>query len=169
MIWSVKQGQLAWEINQEKVKAEERFDGCYVITSDVPAEHMAKAQVVAAYKKLSFVEQAFRNLKTVQLEMRPVYHKKDDRIRAHVFICMLAYYVQWHARKRLKSFFAENGKGKDREWTFANVIESLMSIRSNQVSSSGMKFELRTQANATQRRILDLLAGKEPVAMNVKP
>jgi transposase len=169
VIWSVKDGQLTWEINQEKVKAEERFDGCYVITSDVPAEHMAKAQVVAAYKKLSLVEQAFRNLKTVQLEMRPVYHKKDDRIRAHVFICMLAYYVQWHARKRLKSFFDENGKGKDREWTFANVIESLMSIRSNQVSSSGMKFELHTQADVTQQRILDLLAGKGPVAMNVKP
>ena len=55
-----------------------------MIVSDVPVDQMAKTEVVASYKKLSFVEQAFRNLKTVQLEMRPIYHKKDDRIRCRV-------------------------------------------------------------------------------------
>jgi transposase len=57
---------------------------------------MTKDQAVACYKGLSHVEQAFRNLKTVSLEMRPVYHKTDDRIRSHVFLCMLSYYLQWH-------------------------------------------------------------------------
>jgi transposase len=128
---------------------------------------MAKAEVVASYKKLSFVEDAFRNLKTVQLEVRPVYHKKDDRIRAHVFICMLAYYVQWHARQRLQPLFAEDGAGKERQWTFRNVVEHLTSIRSNRVTSAGVEFELRTKADADHQRILDLLEGKT-VAITVK-
>ncbi len=92
--WSVKEGNLEWQFDQEKIAAEERFDGCYVVVADVPPEQMAKAQVVASYKKLSFVEEAFRNLKTVQLEVRPVYHKKDERIRSHVFVCLLAYYLR---------------------------------------------------------------------------
>ena len=114
------------------------------------------------------MEQAFRNLKTVQLEMRPVYHKKDDRIRAHVFICMLAYYVQWHARQRLKPLFDQDGQGKERQWTFAGVVERLMAIRTNRVKSSGVEFDLHTEADTVQRQILDLLAKKEDVAMNVK-
>ena len=166
--WSVVEGKLEWELDQEKIEAEARFDGCYVVVADVPKEKMAKAEVVASYKKLSFVEQAFRNLKTVQLEVRPVYHKKDERIRAHVFICMLAYYVQWHARQRLKPLFEQDGEGKERQWTFANVIERLTTIRSNRVKSSGVEFDLRTHADAAQLRILDLLAKKESVAMNVK-
>jgi transposase len=165
--WSVQEGRLEWEFIQEKIDAEQRFDGCYVIVSDVPPEQMAKAEVVASYKKLSFVEDAFRNLKTVQLELRPVYHKKDERIRAHVFICMLAYYVQWHARQRLQPLFAEDGVGKERQWTFRNVIEHLSSIRSNRVASAGVEFDLRTKADADHQRILDLLEGKA-VAITVK-
>jgi transposase len=165
--WSVVEGRLEWQLEEEKIEAERRFDGCYVIVADVPPEKMAKAEVVASYKKLSFVEQAFRNLKTVQLEVRPVYHKKDERIRAHVFICLLAYYVQWHALKRLRPLFEQDGEGKEKQWTFAGVIERLAAIRSNRVKSSGVEFELQTQAGTDQQKILDLLAKKEPVAMNV--
>ena len=71
---------------------------------------MAKQALVASYKSLALVENAFRNLKTVQLEMRPVYHKTDDRIRAHVFLCVLAYYVQWHVNQRLAPLFADDGQ-----------------------------------------------------------
>lgn len=166
--WSVVEGKLEWRLEQEKIEAEQRLDGCYIIVTDVPPERMARAEVVASYKKLSFVEQAFRNLKTVQLEVRPVYHKKDERIRAHVFICMLAYYVQWHARQRLKPLFQQDGEGKERQWTFANVIERLRGIRSNRVTSSGVEFELRTQPDSIQQQILDLLSSPKPVAMNVK-
>ena len=166
--WSVVEGKLVWELNQEKIKFEEQFDGCYVVVADVPVGQMEKAQVVASYKKLSFVEQAFRNLKTVQLEVRPVYHKKDERIRAHVFICLLAYYLQWHAGQRLKPLFAEDGEGKERQWTFANVIEHLCAIRRDRVKSADLEFDLVTQAGEDQQRILQLLAGKTDVAMNVK-
>jgi transposase len=159
--WSVQEGKLRWSFKEEAIAAEERFDGCYVIVSDVPAEQMAKTEVVASYKKLSFVEQAFRNLKTVQLEMRPIYHKKDERIRCHVFICLLAYYLQWHARQRLKPLFAQDGEGKHRQWSFDNVIERLKGVRSERVKAEGVEIEIHTQADDQQQRILNLIAGKE--------
>jgi len=159
--WSVQEGKLRWSFKEEAIAAEERFDGCYVIVSDVPAEQMAKTEVVASYKKLSFVEQAFRNLKTVQLEMRPIYHKKDERIRCHVFICLLAYYLQWHARQRLKPLFAQDGEGKHRQWTFANVIERLKGVRRERVMAEGVEIEIHTQADDQQQRILNLIAGKK--------
>jgi len=159
--WSVQEGKLRWSFKEEEIAAEERFDGCYVIVSDVPAEQMAKTAVVASYKKLSFVEQAFRNLKTVQLEMRPIYHKKDERIRCHVFICLLAYYLQWHAWQRLKPLFAQDGEGKHRQWTFENVIERLKGVRSERVMAGGVEIEIHTQADDQQQRILNLIAGKK--------
>jgi len=118
---------------------------------------MESDQVVGAYKDLGHVERAFRNLKTVQLEIRPVYHKKDDRIRAHVFMCVLAYYVQWHMRRRLEPLFAEDGQGKNRRWTFENVIGRLGQICSNTVKIGGVEFEQKTELDEDQRRILQLL------------
>ena len=94
---------------------------------------MNQDEVVGTYKNLSVVEQAFRNFKTVSLEIRPVYHKKDDRIRSHVFLCVLAFYLQWHMQQRLKPLFEEDGEGKNRQWTVENVIERLMGIRKERV------------------------------------
>ena len=74
----------------------ELFDGCYIVRTDATSEHMNTEEAVNGYKSLAGVEKAFRSLKTVSLEIRPVYHKSDDRIRAHVFLCMLSYYIQWH-------------------------------------------------------------------------
>jgi transposase len=68
----------------------------------VPAKQLDAAAAVAAYKSLSNVERAFRSMKTVDLHVRPVFHYSTERVRAHVFLCMLAYYVQWHLRERLK-------------------------------------------------------------------
>lgn len=94
--WSVNEGRLVWSVDEAAVEAAQALDGCYVIKTTVRAGAMTKAQVVARYKSLGQVEQAFRNMKKVSLEMRPMHHKRDDRIRAHVFLCMLAYYLQWH-------------------------------------------------------------------------
>ena len=110
VIWSVEDGHLLWRFDEEKIAAEKRFDGCYIICSDVAAEQMSRQELVASYKSLALVETAFRNLKTVQLEIRPVYHKTDDRIRAHVFLCVLAYYLQWHMTQRLAPLFAADGE-----------------------------------------------------------
>jgi transposase len=113
------QHRLIWSIDMDKVAREQQFDGCYIITSDVDQDAMNTLEVVNAYKSLTFVERAFRNLKTVQLEIRPVYHKTDERIRSHVFLCMLSYYLQWHMEQRLAPLFAADGQGSERRWTFA--------------------------------------------------
>ena len=155
--WEVLDKRLVWSFNQEKIDAEQLLDGCYIITSDVPQEKMAAAQVVASYKKLELVETAFRNLKTVQLEVRPVYHKTDQRIRSHVFLCMLAYYVQWHAKERLQEFFAKDGTEKNRRWTMRNVIETLAAIRRERIVMNGVEFEKLTTPDADQLEILNHL------------
>jgi hypothetical protein len=85
----------------EKIIAEARLDGLYVIRTSVPAEQLDAAQTVQAYKDLARVERAFRCLKTVDLDIRPIRHWSPDRVRAHVFLCMLAYHVEWHLRQAL--------------------------------------------------------------------
>jgi len=85
-----------FEIDQASVDAEAALDGIYVVRSSVSAETMDSDQMVRSYKLLSNVEQAFRCLKSVDLMVRPIRHRLEDRVRAHIFLCMLAYYVQWH-------------------------------------------------------------------------
>ncbi len=85
-----------FEIDQERVAAEAALDGIYVVRSSVSSETMDTDQTVRSYKLLSNVEHAFRCLKSVDLMVRPIRHRIEDRVRAHIFLCMLAYYVQWH-------------------------------------------------------------------------
>jgi hypothetical protein len=93
---------LTWQRRHEAIAQEAALDGLYVIRTSVPAEQLDAAAAVAAYKSLSHVERAFRSIKTVDLHVRPVFHYNAQRVRAHVFLCMLAYYVEWHLRARLK-------------------------------------------------------------------
>jgi transposase len=85
-----------FEIDQESVDAEAALDGIYVVRSSVSAETMDTDQTVRSYKLLSNVEHAFRCLKSVDLMVRPIRHRLENRVRAHIFLCMLAYYVEWH-------------------------------------------------------------------------
>ena len=85
----------------EQIAAEAALDGFYVIRTDVPREALDAGQTVRAYKNLSKVERAFRRIKTVDLHIRPIHHRTSDRVRAHVLLCMLAYYVEWEMRQRL--------------------------------------------------------------------
>ena len=127
--------------------------------------HSALRETRYRYKSLGQVEQAFRNMKKVSLEMRPMHHKRDDRIRAHVFLCMLAYYLQWHLWERLQPLFDEQSQQisagekepKERCWTLANVLASLKSIQRNEVAVAGAKFYTITTPDAEAQRILDLL------------
>ena len=118
---------------------------------------MSKGKVVSSYKKLEQVEEAFRNLKTVQIEMRPFYHNLDQRIKAHVFLCMLAYYVQWHMQKRLGPLFKKDKRGWERRWSFKQVIETLKMITRNRVDANGAFFYRNTVPNEEQKYILDLM------------
>jgi hypothetical protein len=155
--WDVIDGRLSWSFDQNKILAEKLFDGCYIVSGQVPKEKMAASEIVASYKKLGLVEEAFRNLKTVQLEVRPVYHKTDDRIRSHVFLCTLAYYLQWHLKQRLEPLFAADGTHKDRQWTVRNVIERLAAIRREKIAMGTVEFEKVTTPELDQQAILDYL------------
>jgi len=90
-----------YERDTARIAEEAALDGFYVIRTSVPAEALGREQTVRAYKGLSKAERAFRSLKTVDLKVRPIYHRLTDRVRAHVFLCMLAYYVEWHMREAL--------------------------------------------------------------------
>ena len=81
------------------ITAEAALDGVYVIRTSVGAAQMEAAQCVRNYKALAHVERAFRSLKTIDLKVRPIHHRLADRVRAHIFLCMLAYYVEWHMRE----------------------------------------------------------------------
>lgn len=97
----ITEERFSYRRNEAKIAAEAAFDGLYVIRTSVsPASFSAKS-ALQAYKDLSKVERAFRCLKTVDLKVRPIHHWLENRVRAHVFLCMLAYYVEWHMRQKL--------------------------------------------------------------------
>jgi transposase len=83
----------------DSIAAEAALDGLYIIRTSVPAAQMDAPQCVRNYKSLANVERAFRSLKTIDLKVRPIHHRLADRVRAHIFLCTLAYYVEWHMRE----------------------------------------------------------------------
>jgi Transposase DDE domain len=92
---------LSWSRRQDAIAAEAALDGFYVIRTNLPAAACSTEQVVLAYKGLSQVERAFRSLKTTDLDIRPIHHRRARRVRGHVLLCMLAYYVTWHMQQAL--------------------------------------------------------------------
>jgi hypothetical protein len=159
--WRIEKTRLVFELDQESVQTEEAMDGCYIIRTDVSDEVWSAPQAVDNYRGLAQVERAFRNLKTVALELRPVYHHIDERIRAHVFICMLAYYLQWHALQRLQPLFDADGDGKNRRWSWPIILERLKAIRT-QTCRLGRTVlpQVITRPDPEQQRILELLKAK---------
>jgi len=97
----IEEDSFHYERKTANIEREQNLDGIYVIRTSVKQEALTSRQVVASYKSLSGVERAFRSLKTVDLHVRPIHHRLPDRVRAHIFLCMLAYYVEWHMRQLL--------------------------------------------------------------------
>ena len=98
----IEEDSFGYRRKSESIATEAALDGLYVVRTSLPASELDAEGAVRAYKRLSAVERAFRSLKTVDLKVRPVFHRTADRVRAHVLLCMLAYYVEWHMRARLK-------------------------------------------------------------------
>lgn len=96
---TIEERRFDFSIRQEQVNAEAALDGIYVIRTNVPEPQMSAPDTVRNYKALADVERAFRSLKTVDLKIRPIHHRLEERVRAHIFLCMLAYYVEWHMRE----------------------------------------------------------------------
>jgi hypothetical protein len=99
---TITDDDLTFTRNAAQIDAEAALDGVYVLRTSLKPETLDAAATVKAYKQLANAERAFRSLKTVDIEVRPIHHRRPQRVRAHVLLCMLAYYVEWHLRRALK-------------------------------------------------------------------
>jgi len=99
---TISDHDLTFERETEQIDAEALLDGIYVLRTDLEPKTLDATATVKAYKDLANVERAFRSLKTIDLEVRPIHHRRADRVRAHVLLCMLAYYLEWHMRAALR-------------------------------------------------------------------
>jgi transposase len=97
----ITESSFNYERDQAHIESEAALDGLYVIRTSLPKEVLNPDETVRSYKRLCQIERAFRSLKTVDLKVRPIHHRLADRVRAHVFLCVLAYYVEWHMREAL--------------------------------------------------------------------
>ncbi|HYS90018.1 MAG TPA: IS1634 family transposase [Bradyrhizobium sp.] len=95
----ISETAFSFQRKPDSIAAESALDGLYIIRTSVPASQMAAADCVRNYKSLANVERAFRSIKTIDLKVRPIHHRLADRVRSHIFLCMLAYYVEWHMRE----------------------------------------------------------------------
>jgi hypothetical protein len=153
-----------YQRNRSRIEAEAALDGVYVLRTSVPAATLDTASVVRAYKSLAMVERAFRSLKTVDLQVRPIGHRLAERVRVHVFVCMLAYYVEWHMRQALAPLLFDDDDKATAEAQRASVVapapRSPRALRKAQTrqSDDGMPVHsfqtlLRDLATVTKNRI----------------
>jgi transposase len=113
---TIGDGVFTWSRDENSIKREGSLDGIYVVRTSEPAERLSAEASVRVYKRLSLVEQLFRCLKGIDLLVRPIYHRIEPRVRAHVLICVLAYYVEWHLRRAWRSLLFEDEElDRDRE------------------------------------------------------
>lgn len=96
---TIEDGRFEWRRKDASITAEAALDGFYVVRTSETARDLARDDVVRSYKLLGQVEQGFRTLKGLDIRVRPIFHRVEDRVRAHIFLCMLAYYVEWHLRR----------------------------------------------------------------------
>jgi transposase len=101
-------GEFRWRRNDESIAREAALDGIYVLRTNAPVEKLTAPDVVRRYKSLSQVEHLFRTLKSIDLQVRPIRHHREERVRAHILLCMLAYYVEWHMRRALAPLLYED-------------------------------------------------------------
>jgi len=183
------------ERKQAHIDVEAALDGIYVIRTSVPADQLDPAAAVTAYKQLARVERDFRSLKTIDLDLRPIHHRLEDRVRAHVLICMLAGYLTWHLRrawapltytdehptttrqnpvaaaKRSPAAARKASRHRDHNdqpvRSFRGLLDHLATLTRNHIRLPGTDtgFDQLTTATDTQRRAFDLLGAAIPTTL----
>jgi hypothetical protein len=98
-LYTIGEGKFQWSRREQTIEQEAKLDGIYVIRTSESVARLSAADTVRSYKSLAQVERAFRTLKGVDLLIRPIRHRTEDRVPAHIFLCLLAYYVEWHLRQ----------------------------------------------------------------------
>jgi hypothetical protein len=179
---------------QDQIDAEAALDGFYVLRTPVPASELDAPAVVTAYKNLRYVERDFRHIKSDDLDLRPVFHRLEERVRAHVLICMLACYLTWHLRRAWAplTFTDENPPPQDNPVaparrsaaaqakasyqrdpagrpyrSFRGLIEHLATLTRNQVRFAGAPADvpMLTEPTSTQREAFDLIGAPIPLTL----
>ena len=107
-VYSIAAGSFHWTRREESIEQEAKLDGIYMIRTSEVAEQLSAEDTVRSYKSLAQVERAFRSMKGVDLLVRPIRHRTEDRVPAHIFLCLLAYYVEWHMRQALAPMLFED-------------------------------------------------------------
>ena len=155
----IEASSFRYRVRPETVAQEAALDGIYVVRTSVPAEMMESADIVRCYKRLTRVERAFRSMKTVDLHVRPVYHRLSDRVRAHIFLCMLAYYVEWHLRRAWAPLLFDDEV--DSSWTRDAVAKAVVST-----SAQKKKRTKRTADGLLVNSFQSLLASLSSIVRN---
>jgi transposase len=152
----------SYERDQQRIKEEAVLDGIYVVRTSLSQDRMTADEAVRSYKRLAEVESAFRSLKTVDLKVRPIYHHLADRVRAHVLLCVLAYYVEWHMRDALAPvLFEDDDKPAGEAIRDSIVAPAKRSPRADDKASSK-----RTESGEPVHSFQTLLADLATIAKN---
>jgi hypothetical protein len=185
---------LAIERRQDRIDAEAALDGFYVLRTPVPAGELDAPAVVAAYKNLKYVERDFRHIKSDDLDLRPVFHRLEERVKAHVLICMLACYLTWHLRRAWAplTYTDQNPPRQDNPvaparrsaaaqakasgqhdaagqpyYSFRGLLGHLATLTRNQVRYTGtdLTIAMLTEPTSTQRHAFELLGTPIPLTL----
>ena len=178
--------------DEEKIAAEAAFDGIYVIRTSVSADTLTCADTITAYKNLKYVERDFRITKTDDLDLRPIYHYRENRVRAHVLICMLAAYLTWHLREAFSELTytdqdippahdpvapaqrSAQAKTKDASkrnadnlpvCKYQDLLHHLATLDRQTIVFDGQKIEKLTTPTPVQRRAFELLGAPIPLTL----
>jgi hypothetical protein len=190
-ITSISEGTFTWQRDQEAIAAEAAFDGIYVLRTPVPAAELAAPAAVTAYKDLSHVEQDFRISKD-DLDLRPIWHRLDNRVRAHVLICMLACYLAWHLRKawapltysddhppqranpvapaqrsaaaQAKASRHVTASGEPAR-SFRDLLDHLATLTRQAITIGGHQIDKLTTPTPAQRQAFDLIGAPVPITL----
>jgi len=152
----IEENSLSYERKKGNIEREQKMDGVYVIRTNVKAEILPAPQVVASYKSLSGVERAFRSLKSVDLHVRPIHHHLADRVRAHVLLCTLAYYVEWHMRQRLAPILFDDQDKAGAQALRASVVAPAKRSNQAELKAITKRTEDGTKVHSFQSLLPDL-------------
>ncbi len=179
--WSIDdEGIFTWQRDEAAIAAEVRLDGLYVIRTSLPESELDGPGTVRAYKRLGSVERAFRSLKTVDLKVRPVFHRTGPRVRAHVFLCMLAWYVEWHMRRKLKPVLFDDEDTQGAEARRPSVVAPAQASASARAKAAtkttpdgdpvhSFRTLLGDLATITRNTVAPRLPGAEPFQVTTRP
>lgn len=192
LTYQITDTTLIYQRNQASIATEAALDGIYVIRTSVPAERLDAPGAVSAYKDLSHLERDFRNIKTDDLDLRPIHHYLTDRVRAHVLICLLAQYLTWHLRRTLapltytdqhppqrdnpvtpatRSAHAEGKAGRHTDTdhnplrSFRGLLDHLATLTRNTITMGDRTFNKITVPTPTQHRAFQLLGVVAPLTL----